>query len=59
MTEKEAAKILTDFNAWRRGEAPYDHLMHTAHFETSTKDIGIAIDLAIKKLTPRKPRLRR
>lgn len=46
MTNTQAAKILADFNRWRRGAGPDpDEIL-----KVSPKDIGIAIDLAVKKL---------
>ena len=48
MTAAQAAKILTDFNKWRRGDGKYTDVI--SPFDVSPKDIGIAIDVAIKKL---------
>lgn len=52
MTTKQAAKILKDFNKWRRGAKPYDRLPYDlGHTPT---EIGLAIDVAVKQLTKTK-----
>jgi hypothetical protein len=48
MTAKQAAKILTDFNKWRRGEKPYNNVIIALPF--GAVEIGVAIDLAVKEL---------
>lgn len=46
MTTKQAAKILRDFNKWRRGEEPYNNIIKTFPFDVVV--IGQAIDVAVK-----------
>ena len=56
MTNKEALEMLKDHNDWRRSEGKYksndldndDYV--PVPYKMNPKDIGIAIDLAIKSL---------
>jgi hypothetical protein len=48
MTNQQAAKILADFNKWRRGDKPYDSPLKEFPFDVAR--IGLAIDLAVEAL---------
>jgi hypothetical protein len=49
MTNKQALRILRDYQLWRRGKYPFDEMGHV--FEYTPKEIGEAIDVAIKELS--------
>lgn len=49
MTNTQAAKILADFNRWRRNKPPYDKGVPSFCKYTGV-DIGLALDLAVKAL---------
>ena len=53
MTPAEAAKILAEFNKWRRGDPPYDWIDDPAKRKKLTytpKQIGEAIDIAVRAM---------
>jgi hypothetical protein len=50
MTAREAAKILREFNKWRRGEKPYADAVVTDYFKFTPTEIGQAIDRAVLSL---------
>ena len=53
MTPTEAAKILAEFNRWRRGEPPYDWSDDPANRKDlpyTPKQIGEAIDIAVQAM---------
>ena len=56
MPIEEALKVLTEFNKWRRSEAPYgwyEEPEKTLQLPYTPKEIGEAIDVAIKVLGER------
>lgn len=54
MTPKEAYEVLREFQMWRRGEGKYriqwDGSLHLEPLPYSPKEVGIALDVAIKTL---------
>ena len=53
MTPKEALEVLCEFQMWRRGEGKYrwsETPTADNAFVYSTKDVGIALDVAIATL---------
>lgn len=58
MTTTEAAKILAEFNHWRRGEPPYDWSDDPAkrkELPYTPTQIGEAIDAAVEAMLGRRP----
>lgn len=56
MTTTEAAKILAEFNKWRRGEPPYnwsDDPKKRKELPYTPKQIGEAIDVAVEAMKTR------
>ena len=53
MTPAEAAKILVEFNRWRRGDPPYDWSADPAkrkELPYTPRQIGEAIDIAVQAM---------
>lgn len=56
MTPIEAAKILAEFNRWRRGEPPYDWSddpTKRKKLQYTPQQIGKAIDVAVATMKTR------
>lgn len=57
MTGRRAAAILKEFNLYRRGEGPYawtgepGHGLDSFHEKYSVRELGLAIDHAVKALS--------